>query len=98
MHGAGKAAILADIFGPEVDPTRWPAQLDAPRGGDVDPRRGGGRQPASALMAGPAAGASPRSADEIEIRRAEAGDAGGIGDVWLASWRVDVRLRAVASR
>jgi 6-phosphogluconolactonase len=27
MHGAGKAAILADIFGPEVDPTRWPAQL-----------------------------------------------------------------------
>ena len=27
MHGAGKAAILADIFGPEIDPTRWPAQL-----------------------------------------------------------------------
>ena len=27
MHGAGKAAILADIFGPTVDPTRWPAQL-----------------------------------------------------------------------
>ena len=27
MHGAGKAAVLADIFGPEVDPTRWPAQL-----------------------------------------------------------------------
>jgi 6-phosphogluconolactonase len=27
MHGADKAAILADIFGPEVDPTRWPAQL-----------------------------------------------------------------------
>ena len=27
MHGAGKAAILGDIFGPEVDPTRWPVQL-----------------------------------------------------------------------
>lgn len=27
MHGAGKAAILGDIFGPTVDPTRWPAQL-----------------------------------------------------------------------
>jgi len=27
MHGADKAAILGDIFGPEVDPTRWPAQL-----------------------------------------------------------------------
>ncbi|MDF2734659.1 MAG: pgl [Chloroflexota bacterium] len=27
MHGAGKTANLADIFGPEVDPTRWPAQL-----------------------------------------------------------------------
>jgi 6-phosphogluconolactonase len=27
MHGADKAAILEDIFGPEVDPTRWPAQL-----------------------------------------------------------------------
>ena len=27
MHGAGKAAILADIFGPELDPTSWPAQL-----------------------------------------------------------------------
>ena len=27
MHGAGKAAILGDIFGPVVDPTRWPAQL-----------------------------------------------------------------------
>lgn len=26
-HGAGKAAILGDIFGPTVDPTRWPAQL-----------------------------------------------------------------------
>ncbi len=38
-------------------------------------------------MAGPATGASPRSVDEIEIRRAEPGDAGGIGDVWLASWR-----------
>ena len=27
MHGAEKAAILGDIFGPEIDPTRWPAQL-----------------------------------------------------------------------
>jgi 6-phosphogluconolactonase len=25
--GAGKAAILAEIFGPERDPRRWPAQL-----------------------------------------------------------------------
>jgi 6-phosphogluconolactonase len=25
-HGAGKAAILADIFGPERDERRWPAQ------------------------------------------------------------------------
>lgn len=27
MHGADKAAVLGDIFGPEVDPNRWPAQL-----------------------------------------------------------------------
>ena len=27
MHGADKAAILVDIFGPEADPARWPAQL-----------------------------------------------------------------------
>lgn len=27
MHGADKAPILGDIFGPTVDPTRWPAQL-----------------------------------------------------------------------
>jgi 6-phosphogluconolactonase len=27
MHGADKAAILGDIFGSEVDPNRWPAQL-----------------------------------------------------------------------
>jgi GNAT superfamily N-acetyltransferase len=39
-------------------------------------------------MGGPAGGATPRPADEIEIRRAEARDAGGIGDVWLSSWRV----------
>lgn len=26
-HGAGKAGILADIFGPERDERRWPAQL-----------------------------------------------------------------------
>jgi len=26
-HGAGKAAVLATIFGPEVDVHRWPAQL-----------------------------------------------------------------------
>jgi 6-phosphogluconolactonase len=26
-YGAGKAAILGEVFGPEVDPTRWPAQL-----------------------------------------------------------------------
>lgn len=26
-HGAGKAAILADVLGPERDPSRWPAQL-----------------------------------------------------------------------
>jgi 6-phosphogluconolactonase len=26
-HGAGKAAVLGEIFGPEVDPRRWPAQL-----------------------------------------------------------------------
>ena len=38
-------------------------------------------------MAGPATGDRPRSADEITIRRAERSDAGGIGDVWLASWR-----------
>ena len=38
-------------------------------------------------MDGPATDDSPRSADDIEIRRAGAGDAGGIGDVWLASWR-----------
>ena len=27
VHGAGKAAVLADIFGQDVDPRRWPAQL-----------------------------------------------------------------------
>ena len=27
MHGAGKGEILGTIFGPEVDPVRWPAQL-----------------------------------------------------------------------
>jgi 6-phosphogluconolactonase len=27
MHGAGKGEILGRIFGPEVDPLRWPAQL-----------------------------------------------------------------------
>ena len=27
MHGAGKAEILGRIFGPELDPLRWPAQL-----------------------------------------------------------------------
>ena len=27
MHGAGKGEILGKIFGPEVDPLRWPAQL-----------------------------------------------------------------------
>ena len=27
MHGAGKAAVLGDIFRPAVDPARWPAQL-----------------------------------------------------------------------
>ena len=27
MHGAVKAAILRDIFGSQVDPRRWPAQL-----------------------------------------------------------------------
>ena len=27
MHGADKAAILENIFGREVDPSRWPAQL-----------------------------------------------------------------------
>lgn len=32
MHGAGKGEILGKIFGPEVDPLRWPAQL-ARRGG-----------------------------------------------------------------
>jgi 6-phosphogluconolactonase len=26
-HGGGKAAILGQVFGAEVDPTRWPAQL-----------------------------------------------------------------------
>jgi len=25
--GAGKASVLGDIFGAEVDPSRWPAQL-----------------------------------------------------------------------
>jgi 6-phosphogluconolactonase/glucosamine-6-phosphate isomerase/deaminase len=25
--GPGKAAILGDIFGSEIDPPRWPAQL-----------------------------------------------------------------------
>ena len=38
-------------------------------------------------MAGPATGDRSRSADEVEIRRAGPDDAGGIGDVWLASWR-----------
>ena len=38
-------------------------------------------------MAGAATGDARRSADAIAIRRAEPGDAGGIGDVWLASWR-----------
>lgn len=38
-------------------------------------------------MAGPATGESARSADAITIRRAGPGDVGGIGDVWLASWR-----------
>lgn len=32
VHGGGKSGILGDIFGPEVDPRRWPAQL-ARRGG-----------------------------------------------------------------
>ncbi|MEA2578339.1 MAG: 6-phosphogluconolactonase [Chloroflexota bacterium] len=27
VFGAGKAAVLGDIFGAEVDPVRWPAQL-----------------------------------------------------------------------
>lgn len=27
MHGSDKAAILRDIFGPDMDPNRWPAQL-----------------------------------------------------------------------
>jgi 6-phosphogluconolactonase/glucosamine-6-phosphate isomerase/deaminase len=27
MHGAGKGEILGRIFGPELDPLRWPAQL-----------------------------------------------------------------------
>ena len=27
MLGAAKATVLGDIFGPEVDPLRWPAQL-----------------------------------------------------------------------
>jgi 6-phosphogluconolactonase len=27
MHGAGKGEILGQIFGPELDPLRWPAQL-----------------------------------------------------------------------
>lgn len=27
MHGAGKSEILGQIFGPELDPVRWPAQL-----------------------------------------------------------------------
>jgi 6-phosphogluconolactonase len=34
VHGAGKAAILASVFGPERDPRRWPAQL-ARRSGAV---------------------------------------------------------------
>jgi 6-phosphogluconolactonase len=27
VHGGGKSAVLADVFGREVDPHRWPAQL-----------------------------------------------------------------------
>jgi 6-phosphogluconolactonase len=27
MHGAGKGEILGQIFGPDVDPVRWPAQM-----------------------------------------------------------------------
>lgn len=27
VHGGGKSAVLGDIFGPGVDPRRWPAQL-----------------------------------------------------------------------
>jgi 6-phosphogluconolactonase len=34
VHGAGKAAILASVFGPERDARRWPAQL-ARRSGAV---------------------------------------------------------------
>ncbi len=33
-HGAGKSAVLADVFGDERDPRRWPAQL-ARRAGAV---------------------------------------------------------------
>lgn len=33
------------------------------------------------------AGASAAHASTVTIRRANAGDAGAIGDVWLASWR-----------
>jgi 6-phosphogluconolactonase len=27
IHGAAKAEIVADVLGPELDPSRWPAQL-----------------------------------------------------------------------
>ena len=95
-RGGQGRAILADIFGPERRPAPLAGAARAPRGGDLDPRRGGGGPPASALMA-VRRRRQLAIRDAIEIRRAEAGDAGGIGDVWLSSWRVDVRLPAVAS-
>ena len=38
-------------------------------------------------MAGAATGGAPRTEGAITIRRAEPRDAGGMGDVWLTSWR-----------
>lgn len=35
----------------------------------------------------PASDGAPLDIEAVTIRRAEPGDAGGIGDVWLASWR-----------
>ena len=45
--GAGKASVLAEVFGAERDPSRWPAQLARIPTAHLDPGRGGGgRAPA----------------------------------------------------
>ena len=105
MHGAGKAAILGDIFGAESDPRRWPAQLARREGATWILDEAGGREPAAALMAGPASrGAVTRRRDRRVGDAAArdpprgAADAAGIGDVWLASWRATFDFEPGLSR